>query len=152
MTFSRRAIIWASLVVGGLLTAPFLFTPNVGVSNAGVSSVYNDSAELIGSKSHKIYVLNNDPAGYTLRSVSKPLSGVAEVVENSIVYTAPDEFEGEDTFQYQAQNRRPADVGNAEISMEGLPDKAAVLFMKGPVKSEDLPDLIPFFLGGVPSG
>ena len=104
MNSKRNLVLWVVGALIGLFSTLLLISPYIEVSNAQVSSDHDDSAELIGYKPHTIFVLNNDPTGYDLKAVDQPVSGVARVLEDVIVYTAPDGFEGEDSFRYRAEN------------------------------------------------
>jgi hypothetical protein len=111
---------------GGSKTAP---PPQEPSAPPVVSPQYDDSATLLGDIPRSLFVLNNDPAGYELESVTSPRQGTVAIEGSAIRYTPPKGFAGTESFTYVAR-KSSSDALEATVRLEIVAVSAADLLVE----------------------
>ncbi len=123
--------------------------PGGNGSSQAVATLANTSSSVIQGQAVTIPV--NVPAGATLKIVTQPARGVANVSGNTVVYRPTVSFEGTDPFTYSAisASNKDSGLGTAQVSVRASsrPVVASVANAASYVAGTVAPGMIAFFTG-----
>ena len=130
-------LVISALIINGCGGGENEITPDDNVSSS--LKVTDDKVTLDEDSSKSIDVLANDENALSIKSVTTPANGIAEIVGDKVLYTPNANFNGSDSFKYIAKNDKESAEATVYITVNAVNDAPIIDDIANRTINEDSP-------------